>query len=154
MNCPASASACKFEDDGSGKVFKMRLIPEDLDETKLKGATKKMALETIKLVDGLPRSKSAEVLGRQLLRSATSVAANYRAACRSRSDAEMLAKMGVVEEEADETCLWLELLLESGVCSGDSATDLHAEFSRMTGIAVASRRTLRKGIGKRGNVSR
>ena len=132
----------------------MKFIPDRVDEASLKAATKKMALEVIKLVNELPRTKSGEVLGKQLLRSATSVAANYRAACRARSDAEMLAKMGTVEEEADETCLWLELLTESGTCKADIAGHLHHEYSRITAIAVASKKTLRTGIEKRGNTPR
>ncbi len=132
----------------------MKFIPDHVDEVSLKAVTKRMALEVIKLVNDLPRTKARDVLGKQLLRSATSVAANYRAACRARSDAQMLAKMGTVEEEADESCLWIELLTESGTCKDEMATVLHPEYSRMTAIAVASRRTLRGGIEKRGNTPR
>jgi len=132
----------------------MKFIPEKVDEKSLKLATKKMALEAIKLVNALPNTRAGDVLGKQFLRSASSVAANYRAACRARSDSEMLSKLGIVEEEADESCLWLELLVESDTCKSEMATHLHPEFSRMTAIAVASRRTLRAGIEKRGNKTR
>jgi four helix bundle protein len=132
----------------------MKIIPEKVDEASLKAATKKMALEAIKLVEALPKTKTADVLGKQLLRSATSVAANYRAACRAKSDLDMLSKLGIVEEEADESCLHIELLVESGTCKDKRADYLHPEFSRMTAIVVASRRTLRKNVEKRGNIAR
>ncbi len=132
----------------------MKFIPDRVDERSLKAATKRLALEVIKIANGLPRSKTADVLGKQLLRSATSVAANYRAACRARSDAEMLAKMGTVEEEADETCFWIELLTESGTYKSEMTGVLHSEFSRMTAISVASKKTLRNKIEKRGNIAR
>lgn len=132
----------------------MRFIPEQVNEESLKSSTKKMALASIKLADSLPKTRTADVLGKQLLRSATSVAADYRAACRARSDSEMLSKIGIAEEEADESCLWLELLMESGTCKDPMASHLLPEFSRMTAICVASRRTPRKGIEKRGNKAR
>ncbi len=79
----------------------------------LKKRTKKFALDVIRFVVGLPRTPAADVMGRQLLKSGTSVAANYRSACRSRSHAEFAARIGVVLEEADESELWLELFVES-----------------------------------------
>lgn len=123
----------------------MSFIPQDLDEKSLKAATKAMSLEVIKLAMALPRNPSADVLGRQLIRSATSVAANYRAACRARSRAEMISKLGTVEEESDETCLWLEMIQEANHCSSPMAAKLHREYDRMTAITVASRKTLRSG---------
>ncbi len=77
----------------------------------LKQRTKAFSLQVVHLVEALPNTKTAEVMGRQLLRSATSVGANYRAACRARSQADFVSKIGVVEEEADESAYWLELLL-------------------------------------------
>jgi four helix bundle protein len=74
-----------------------------MDEREFKDRTKMLALRVIRLVEALPRSRTSDVIGRQLLRSATSVGANYRAACRARSNADMIAKLGIVEEEADET---------------------------------------------------
>lgn len=79
----------------------------------LKAHTKQFALRVIRLFRHLPKSIEAQIIGKQLLRSATSVAANYREASRSRSKAELLAKLGIVEQELDESLLWLELLIES-----------------------------------------
>ena len=81
----------------------------------LKARTKAFALRVIKLVDAMPRSLAAQVIGKQLLRSATSVGANYRAACRAQSHAEFAAQLSIVVEEADETVYWLELLRESSL---------------------------------------
>ncbi len=81
----------------------------------LKKRTKEFALRAINLVDSLPRCTSGDVLGKQLLRSATSVGANYRSACRGRSEAEFVAKLGVVIEEADESEYWVELIADSGL---------------------------------------
>jgi four helix bundle protein len=83
-------------------------------------------------------------LGKQLLRSSTSVAANYRAACRARTKAEFIAKVGIVLEEADEAVLWLELLTESGIISADKTESLLAEARELTAIFTASRRTARE----------
>jgi four helix bundle protein len=121
----------------------MSLIPERLDENTLKTATKKLALEVIRVAEKLPQTKTGDVLGRQLLRSATSVAANYRAACRAKSRADMIAKMGIVEEEADETCLWFELLTEAGILDKNVAEPLQRDYDRVTAIAVSSKKTLR-----------
>jgi four helix bundle protein len=84
-----------------------------MNEAEFKERTKRLGLRVIDLVESLPKTKTAEVIGRQLLRSATSIGANYRAACRGKSTADVLAKLAIVEEEADETDYWLELLAES-----------------------------------------
>ena len=81
----------------------------------LKKRTKAFALRIIKFTEALPRTRAIDVMSKQLLRSATSVAANYRAACRARSQADFISKIGITEEESDETLLWLELLYESGL---------------------------------------
>ena len=83
-----------------------------MDKDELQCRTKEFPLRTMKLVDALPRSRSANAVANQLVRSGTSVASNYRAACRARSTAEFIAKIGVVEEEADESAFWLELVIE------------------------------------------
>ena len=83
----------------------------------LKDRTKRFALSVIRLCESLPKGKRADVIGRQLLRCGTSVGANYRAACRARSAAEFVAKMGIVEEECDECLYWMELLVEAGLVS-------------------------------------
>jgi four helix bundle protein len=81
----------------------------------LKDRTKQFAVRIVKLFRSLPRTDEARIIGKQVLRSGTSVAANYRAVCRARSKAEFIAKVGVVVEEADETVFWLELLVETGI---------------------------------------
>ncbi|MDH4264125.1 MAG: four helix bundle protein [Deltaproteobacteria bacterium] len=83
----------------------------------LKQRTKLFALEVITFVEELPKRRTVEILGRQLLRSGTSAGANYRSACRARSAADFIAKMGIVEEEIDESIYWMELLVESGIIS-------------------------------------
>ena len=81
----------------------------------LKARTKEFALRVIRLVDALPNTVKGRAIANQIMRSATSIAANYRAACRARSRAEFIAKIGVVEEEADETAFWLELIIDSNI---------------------------------------
>jgi four helix bundle protein len=107
----------------------------------LRSRTKQFALRIVRLFRALPRSEEARVLGKQLLRSGTSVGANYRAACRSRSRAEFIAKLGIVLEEADETVFWLELLLEAGIISPQKLGSLAKEADELTSIFVASLRT-------------
>ena len=108
-----------------------------------KRRTKLFALQIILLVGKLPRTYTAEVLGRQVTRSATSVGANYRAACRARSSADFIAKMKIVEEEADETMYWLELLLESGIVSESTVREVLNEANEIVAIVVASIKTKR-----------
>ncbi len=110
--------------------------PEELRER-----TKRFAISIVRLFRSLPRSDEARVIGRQLLRSATSVAANYRAVCRARSKAEFIAKIGVVVEEADETVFWLELLVESGIVPKDRVAAVLAEAQEILAIVAASQRT-------------
>ena len=107
----------------------------------LRQGTKTFALRVIKFVEALPKTTTAAVLGKQLLRSATSVGANYRAACRARSQAEFIAKMGIVLEEADECGYWLELLSESGVIPAARLVDLQRESEELTAIMVSSIKT-------------
>jgi len=95
--------------------------------TELKQRTKSFAIRIIRLFRSLPHSPDAQTLGRQILRSGTSVAANYRAVCRARSKAEFISKMGLVVEEADETVFWLELLSETGVSNPNQVQDLLKE---------------------------
>ncbi|PYV19048.1 MAG: four helix bundle protein [Acidobacteria bacterium] len=111
----------------------------------LRRRTKQFALRVIKLFRALPKSEEARVLGPQLLRSGTSVAANYRALCRARSRAEFVAKLGVVIEEADETVFWMELLVEAGLMAGGRMQDLLREANELVAIFVASRKTARSG---------
>jgi len=104
----------------------------------LKERTKQFALRVMRLYRALPRREDARVIGRQLLRSGTSVGANYRAACRGRSRAEFVAKLGIVLEEADETVFWLELLQESEIVSARKLGRLVQEARELTSIFVAS----------------
>jgi four helix bundle protein len=110
--------------------------PEELRER-----TKQFALRVVKLFRSLPRTDDARILGRQLLRSGTSIGANYRATCRARSRAEFIAKMGVVVEEADETVFWLELIAESEIVAKPRMQDLLQEANELLRIFVASRET-------------
>jgi four helix bundle protein len=112
----------------------------------LKLRTKRFAIRIVKLFRSLPHSPDAQTLGKQVLRSGTSVAANYRAVCRARSKAEFIAKMGVVLEEADETVFWLELLTETGVLRPDRTQELLSESNELLAIFGASLRTSKRSV--------
>jgi four helix bundle protein len=107
----------------------------------LKARTRQFAIRVIRLYRALRRSEEARVIGNQLLRSGTSIGANYRAACRARSKAEFVAKLGIVLEEADETVFWLELLPEVGLTPPELITPLVQEANELVSIFVASLRT-------------
>ncbi len=109
----------------------------------LRARTKAFALGIVKLVDSLPRRRTANVMGLQLLRCGTSVGANYRAACRAKSKADFIAKMRIVEEEGDESVYWLELLVESKLVQPESADPLLSEANQLVAITVASIKTAR-----------
>jgi four helix bundle protein len=108
----------------------------------LKGRTKQFAIRIVKLFRSLPKSEEARVIGRQVLRSGTSVAANYRAVC-ARSKAEFIAKVGIVVEEADETVFWLELLAETRIMEPTKLVKLLLEANELLAIFAASQRTAR-----------
>jgi len=110
----------------------------------LKGRTKQFALRIIRLVESLPKGRTSDVIGRQLLRSGTSVAANYRAACRARSTADFVAKMGIVEEETDESIFWMELLVDARIMEKKLLSDLMSEADELLAIFVTSIKTARK----------
>ncbi len=114
------------------------------DDFKLR--TRQFALRAIKLVEALPKGRSADVIARQLLRSATSVGANYRAACRARSTAEFLSKMGIVEEEADECVYWLELIADSELLPVIRLQEILDEANQIVAMTVASIKTARKSL--------
>lgn len=118
-------------------------MPDWKQTDHLKQRTKTFALRLIRLYRALPRKTEAEVIGRQMLRSGTSVAANYRAVCRSRSQAEFASRMGIVAEEADETLLWLELLVESDLLPRSRMEPLLKEANELLAIFSASRKTAR-----------
>ena len=106
--------------------------------------TKQFALAVVALVEDLPAGRTADVVGKQLLRAATSVGANYRAACRARSRREFVAKMGIVEEEADEAQFWLDLLIARGATEVGGAVALRGKASEIVALTVASIRTARR----------
>jgi four helix bundle protein len=110
----------------------------------LKQRTKEFALRIIRLVESLPREKISDVIGKQLLRSGTSVGANYRSACRAKSTADFISKMGTVEEEADESIYWMELLVESGLVHKDDVGELLDEADQIVAIIVSSIKTARR----------
>lgn len=110
----------------------------------LRDRTRAFALRIVRLADSLPAGRSSDVIGRQLLRSGTSVGANYRSARRARSPAEFLAKLGVVEEEADETAFWLDILAQSGTVKPALLADLTRECDEILAIVVAAIRTAKR----------
>ncbi|MBI5949206.1 MAG: four helix bundle protein [Chloroflexi bacterium] len=114
-----------------------------MDEATFRRRTMNLGLEAIRLVDTLPPGMASQVIGRQLLRSATSVGANYRAACRARSVPDMVSKLGIVEEEADESAYWLEVLVRAGHLDSARASPLLQEADEITRMVVASRKTLK-----------
>src|SRR5216117_627594 len=110
-----------------------------MTELELKQRTKQFALRVIKLVGALPKTTEGRAIGGQLIRSGTSVGANYRAACRGRSKAEFISKLGTVEEEADESAYWMELIIEAGCLKKDQVDPLRQEACELTAIMAASR---------------
>ncbi|HQZ96249.1 MAG TPA: four helix bundle protein [Pyrinomonadaceae bacterium] len=109
----------------------------------LKDRTKKFALRVIKLVESLPKTVTGKTIGNQLIRSGTSVAANYRAACRARSTAEFISKLGIVEEETDESAFWIEMLVDSETLKAELVANLLDEANQLTAIWVSSINTAR-----------
>ena len=118
----------------------------DSTAVELKDRTKSFALRIIRVVRSLPSGAEARIMGNQLLRAGTSVAANYRAVCRARSRAEFLSKLGLVIEEADESAFWLELLSEAGLLPAKRLRDLQSEANQLVAIFNASRTTAKKGV--------
>jgi four helix bundle protein len=114
-----------------------------MNADEMKRRTRAFALRVIRLVESLPQSKTADVIGKQLLRCGTSVGANYRASCRAKSPADFIAKMGIVEEEADEVIYWVELLVESGLVKKSRIDDLLREANQLVAIVVSSIKTAR-----------
>ncbi|MBI3947558.1 MAG: four helix bundle protein [Armatimonadetes bacterium] len=112
-----------------------------MSEDDVKSRTKRFALDVIALVANLPNTATGRAIGGQLVRYGTSVGANYRAACKGRSKAEFIAKLGIVEEEADESAYWMELLVEGRLLTAQRVAPLLREANEPTAIAAASRRT-------------
>ena len=107
----------------------------------LKLRCKAFALRVSKLVDALPKTTQGRAVGNQIFRSGTSVATNYRATCRARSRAEFIAKIGVVEEEADETLFWLEFIVDAELLAADRIQPLAIEADELVAIMAASRKS-------------
>ncbi len=117
---------------------------KDMNQEEMKQRTKLFALGIIQLVESLPKERTTEVLGRQLLRSGTSVGSNYRSACRAKSIADFISKMGIVEEEADESLYWMELLIEAGIEVNMKMEASMKEAGELLAITVASIKTAKK----------
>jgi len=112
-----------------------------MNAEELKKRTKKFALRILKLSTALPNTAEGRTVKNQLIRSGTSVGANYRSACKGRSKAEFIAKLGIVEEEADESAFWLELIIEGGLLKKEAVQPLLCEANELTAIIAASRKT-------------
>ncbi|MEG4507821.1 four helix bundle protein [Microcoleus sp. F6_B4] len=113
-----------------------------MDEQEFKRRTKQLALRVIKLVDALPKGSASQVIGKQLIRSATSVGANYRAACRAKSTADLISKLRIVEEEADESLYWMELIVEAELVDATKLKSIMSETNEILAMTVASIKTL------------
>ena len=118
------------------------MMVKDFDE--LKKRTKKFALRVIELVDTLPNTTTGKTIANQLVRSGTSVGANYRAACRAKSTADFISKMGTVEEEGDESMYWMELLVDSGIIRRSEIDDIYNEANEIVAMVVSSIKTAKK----------
>ncbi len=112
---------------------------EEFNEV-LRKRTKDLAVRIVKMYSKLPKTDEARIIGKQLIRSVTSVAANYRAACRSRSKADFFAKLSIVVEEADETLFWLEIMEETGIVPAAKLTELKNETTELLKIFAKSRK--------------
>ncbi len=119
-----------------------------MDEAQFKKRTKDLALRVIRLCEAVPQNQAGQIISKQLLRSATSVGANYRAACRARSIAETIAKLKIVEEEADESLYWMELLVEAKLLPETRLSELMRETNEILAMVVASLKTLRLKLDK------
>ena len=115
-----------------------------MDEAQMRKRTKEFAKEIITLCRKLPDNREGRLIGNQLFRSGTSVAANYRAACRARSTADFISKLAIVEEEADETLFWLELIKEMKILDDNLLDSLMKENDELIAIFVSSIKTTRK----------
>ncbi len=115
-----------------------------MDKQDLKNRTKQFALRIIKLTQALPRNDAGRVIGNQLLRSGTAVAVNYRAACRSRSKQEFVAKIGIVVEESDESCFWLEMIIDSKLMKINLVEPLLKEADEITAIMFSTKNSAGK----------
>src|SRR5438309_1022740 len=125
-----------------------------MKEDELKKRTRRFALRILKLVAALPKSVAGRTIGGQLARSGTSVPANYRAACRARSKAEFISRLGVVEEEADESALWLELIMEGAIMKKTLVEPLWKEADELVAIMTSSRKSASTSLASETNRKR
>ena len=123
-------------------------LPPDVTSDELKRRTKQFALRVLKLVAALPNTIAGRAIGGQLARSGTSVGANYRAACRGRSKAEFVAKMGTCEEEADESAYWMEIIIEGELLKKNQVEPLLREAEELTRIFAQSRISASRSLAK------
>lgn len=114
-----------------------------MTESEFKERTKGIALRIIKLVQSLPKNWIAETIGKQLLRSGTSIGANYRAACRAKSTADIINNLAIVEEEADKSMFWIDLLIESEIVPQTKLEKLYNDINEIVAMTVSSIRTLK-----------
>jgi len=105
-----------------------------MNEDELKARSKQFGLRVMNLVNALPKTTAGRAIGNQVIRSGTSVGANYRAACRGRSKAEFIAKIGIVAEEADESAFWLEMIMDGGLLKSELVSPIHQETEELTAI--------------------
>ena len=136
--CGSETSNAKVE------MRNAKALGELVPQFNLKDRTKAFALEVVALVEELPAGRSADSIGNQLLRSGTSVGANYRAACHARSRREFIAKLGIVEEEADESQFWMDLIVARAWADADRVSKLRDEARQLVAIIVTSIRTARR----------
>ena len=115
-----------------------------MNSTEMKGRTKEFAMKIIELCRVLPNNREGRLIGNQVFKSGTSVAANYRAACRGRSKAEFVSKLGIVLEEGDETLFWLELINEMKICDENLVPSLMQECDEIVAIVVSSIKTAKQ----------
>jgi four helix bundle protein len=115
-----------------------------MDKKNLLNRTKRFAIRIIRLSRAIPKSIEGVIIAKQIIRSGTSVASNYRAACRSRSKSDFISKLCIVEEEADETLFWMELLIEADIVKQEQLVDLMEEANQILAIVIKSKITARK----------
>ncbi len=123
--------------------MRSKISNQNVDEQVFRDRTRQLGIRVIRMVAALPQQRAADVIARQIVRCATSVGANYRAACRARSTADMIAKLGIVLEEADETLYWLEVIVETDLLPAARLADLMQEANDIVAMTVASIKTLR-----------
>ena len=124
-----------------------------MTQEEMKTRTKQFALRVIKLVESLPNGKAANVIGNQLLRSGTSVGANYRASCRAKSTADFINKLSIVEEEADESIYWMELLIEGKIIKENLLENLMDEGNQILSIVISSIKTSKEKRNPKSEIS-